>query len=368
MENEKTGNVTISLSFSTVVKILLLLFGVYFLYLFRNLMVLILTAVVFASAIEPITMWLCKKARLPRAVSVVVIYFSIMLIGAGIMYTIVPSLVNESYKLQQNYALDEYIPELYEEGDLLNVAEPIVRKAEENASFNNFFDSFRDSLSNEPGEVFKVVSTIFGGVLSFILIIVISFYMSVQARGIEEFLEIIVPVRHREYSRSLWKRSQIKIARWMQGQLLLVLIIGVGVYILLKLLGLPYALSLAVLAGLAELIPIFGPILAAIPAMMIAYSSGLVFVSPGLGSVVAIVMIYLLVQQIENHMIYPWVVRKVVGISPLMVIISLVIGGTLAGVLGIILAVPVAAVLKEFVTDVQTDKFIFDSHKKHDKK
>ena len=286
----------------------------------------------------------------------------------------VPTLVDETYKIQQSYDLDVYIPELpelYEEGDLFGNAEDVDISIEnevgKSVSFRNLIGDIQDKLSNDPGEVFKVISTIFGGVLSLILIFVISFYLAVKERGIEEFLEIIVPIRYRDYSVDLWKRSQFKIGRWMQGQLLLVLIVGVCVYILLKILGVPYALSLGLLAGFAELIPIFGPILAAIPAMIVVYSSGIIFASPGFASVITIVAMYLFIQQIENHLIYPWVVRKVVGISPLVVIFSLIIGGTLAGVLGVILAVPVAAVLKEFAEDVQKDKFSFTSQK-NDKK
>ena len=373
MEKETSNNVTVSLSFGTVVKTLLLLFGIYFVYLFRDLVVLILTAVVFASAIEPLTLSLCKL-RLPRIVSVIIIYISFAIVCIGIMYTVVPTLVDETYKIQQSYDLDVYIPELpelYEEGDLFGNAEDVDISIEnevgKSVSFRNLIGDIQDKLSNDPGEVFKVISTIFGGVLSLILIFVISFYLAVKERGIEEFLEIIVPIRYRDYSVDLWKRSQFKIGRWMQGQLLLVLIVGVCVYILLKILGVPYALSLGLLAGFAELIPIFGPILAAIPAMIVVYSSGIIFASPGFASVITIVAMYLFIQQIENHLIYPWVVRKVVGISPLVVIFSLIIGGTLAGVLGVILAVPVAAVLKEFAEDVQKDKFSFTSQK-NDKK
>ena len=141
----------------------------------------------------------------------------------------------------------------------------------------------------------------------------------------------------------------MKIGKWMQGQLLLGVLIGVLVYLGLTILGVPYALLLAVLAALFELIPLFGPILASIPAIALGFLQ-----SFSLGFMV--VGLYVIIQQFENHLIYPLVVRKVVGVSPILVIISLIVGAKLAGFLGLILAVPIAAAIVEFTDDIQKDK------------
>jgi predicted PurR-regulated permease PerM len=163
-------------------------------------------------------------------------------------------------------------------------------------------------------------------------------------------LQVVTPLRHQKYVLSLWKRSQIKIGLWMQGQLLLGLIVGVLTYLGLVILGVPYALFLAPLIALFELIPVFGPILAAIPAVIVAFGTGgvsLGFLTVGL---------YLIVQQFESHLIYPLVVRKVVGVPPLLVIIGLIVGAKVAGFLGIILSVPIAGALKEYIDDVNKAK------------
>ena len=136
----------------------------------------------------------------------------------------------------------------------------------------------------------------------------------------------------------------------MQGQLLLAFIVVVLVYLGLTILGVPYAFFLALLAGVFELIPVFGPILSAIPAAIIAFSDG------GLSLGLMTVGLFLIVQQFENHLIYPLVVRKVIGIHPIMVIIALLAGAKLAGFLGIILSVPLAAALKEYIDDVERKK------------
>lgn len=190
----------------------------------------------------------------------------------------------------------------------------------------------------------------FGGLFSFVLIIVFSFYFAVQERGIASFLRIITPPKHEKYAIDLWKRSQLKIGLWMQGQLLLALIIGVLVYLGMMILGVKYALLLALLAAVAELIPLFGPVLAAIPAVAIGFIDG----GATLGFLV--VGFYVIIQQFENHLIYPLVVKKVVGVPPLLVILALLVGGQLAGFLGIIIAVPLAATLMEFLNDLEKDK------------
>jgi len=166
-------------------------------------------------------------------------------------------------------------------------------------------------------------------------------------------LELITPIKRRGYVVDLWQRTQVKIGLWMQGQILLIVLIGVLTYLGLTILGVPYALLLGLFAGLAELIPIFGPVIAAIPAIMLAFVNGVSFVEAGLASAIAVGLFYVLIQQFENNLIYPLVVQKVVGVPPILVIIALIIGWDIAGFLGIILAVPVAAGLMELAHDVQ---------------
>ena len=165
----------------------------------------------------------------------------------------------------------------------------------------------------------------------------------------ENFLKIITPIEYENYILSLWSRSRRKIGRWIQGQILLGILVGVLVFLGLTILQVEYALSFALLAMVFELIPIFGPILASIPPIIIAFLQ-----NPALG--LAVMALYIIIQQFENHLIYPLVVKKVVGVPPLLVILALLVGGQLAGFLGIIIAVPLAATLMEFLNDLEKDK------------
>jgi predicted PurR-regulated permease PerM len=152
------------------------------------------------------------------------------------------------------------------------------------------------------------------------------------------------------YVLNLWKRSQDKIGKWMQGQIVLALIVGVLLYLGLTILGVPYALLLAVIAAFFELIPIFGQIIAAVPAVLIAFGHG------GVTEALLVVGLYLVVQQFESHLIYPIVVKKVVGIPPLIVIIALLVGYKLLGFLGVLISVPIAGAVQELVSDIGESK------------
>jgi predicted PurR-regulated permease PerM len=205
-------------------------------------------------------------------------------------------------------------------------------------------------VSDFSGGVFDTIASFFGGIISIILVIVISFYLSVREDGVGEFLGIITPLRHERYVKGLWQRSQNKIGKWMQGQILLALSIGIVTYAALLIVGIPHPLLLAFLAGIFELIPIIGLTLSVIPAFLLAMLDG------GLGLGLIVVAVYVVIQQIESHLVYPLVVKKVIGVPPLLVIIALVAGAQLAGLVGALLAVPISVALMEFIDDVERKK------------
>ena len=217
-------------------------------------------------------------------------------------------------------------------------------------SIREFIDSAREAISGTSAGAFQTASIIFGGAFGFVLMIVLSFYLAVQEDGVGNFLKIVSPIKHHTYIIDLWRRSQKKIGYWMQGQLLLALIVGVLVYLGLMVLGVKHALLLASIAAILELIPIFGPIIAAVPAVLMT------LVDVSATQAFLVIGLYLIIQQFENHLLYPLVVRKIVGISPMVVILALVIGAKLAGFLGALLAVPLSAAIMEWVNDIEKGK------------
>jgi len=346
---------------------------VWFLFFIKDVVLVVLTAVVIASGLEPLISWF-SKYKINRLFAAIISYAGIVSIFTGLMFFFVPPVLDEAASLltelpkyletttlwnplsvdKQTISNSQKVVETLSVG--INSAEQLASNAQNTSSgfgLGDLIESIQNISSNVSDGFIKIVSTIFGGLLSFILIIVLSFYLLVQENGVANFLRLVTPVKHEKYIIDLWKRSQRKIGQWMQGQVLLGVIVAVLLYLGLMILGVKNALVLSVIAGCMEIIPVFGPILSAIPAILIAFVGG------GFTSSILVLGLYVIVQQFENHLIYPLVVRKVVGVSPIMVILALIIGAKLAGFLGIVLAVPMISALMEFFDDIEKKKVLF---------
>ena len=323
---------TLSIPLSTFFKAAFVVALCYLAYLLRDVLLSILTAVVIASGIEPITRWL-ERRSVPRTIAVLGIYVVAGGILAFLFYLLAPLLLDDAMGVIEQ--IPRYTKQFLRDATPLSAYfAPLVPAAE--------------SLQN--GVLFTA-SSIFGGLFQFAFIAAISFYLAAQRYGVTNFLRIVVPLRHEPYVIDLWNRSQRKIARWMQGQVVLALIVGIVTYIALALMGFEKALLLAIIAGVCELIPVVGPIIAAIPAVAISFIDG------GVGSSMIVLAVYVIIQQIESQVVHPLVVNKIVGIPPLVSIIALVVGGSIAGFLGMLIAVPVAAGLMEYLTDLEKRKY-----------
>ena len=344
-------NIRVSISSGTVIKILAIIALSVALFLVRDLILVLLAAVVIASAIEPATKWF-KRYNVGRIPAVLITYVLIVVSLLGIFYFLVPTV------LDQASTFITKIPQYLDSVDIWSPLRQIgvvdgnqaVQKITESFSLKDIADNIRSLIPTSSNGLFGTVSSIFGGFMSFLLIVVLSFYLAVQEDGVGQFLRVIVPVKSQKYIIDLWKRSQAKIGLWMEGQILLGLIIAILVYLGLTILGIDHALLLAVFAGIFELIPVFGPILSAIPAVLLGFVSG------GASQGFIIIGFYIIIQQFENQLIYPLVVKRIVGISPIIVIIALIVGLKLGGFLGLLLSVPMSAALMEFYGDVQKRK------------
>ena len=352
MKNEN-GEVTISITTGTITKVVLLLLLFWTIYYLRELVLIILTSVVIASAIEPLTVWFMRW-RVPRVPAVIVVYVMAVSLLLGLLGWFFPLVFDDLFKLVNT--IPQYINSVsFEEYMSPGPASTINRIKDSLASSLSFEDILPALGSVAEGTSDGVVQTakyFFGGVVNFLLMVVISFYLSVQENGIENFLRLTSNVKYEKYIIDLWKRSQKKIGYWMQGQVLLGLLIGVFVYLGLSVLGVHYALALAIFASVFEIIPVFGPILAAAPGILVAFTQG-----PTLGLMTF--GFYVIIQQFENHLIYPLVVRKIIGVPPLLVVLSIIMGLRIAGLWGALLSVPAAAVLMELVSDFEQHKRLF---------
>jgi predicted PurR-regulated permease PerM len=341
----------IQISAGTIVKALLIgLVAVAFYYL-RDILLVLILAIIIASAIEPGTQWFIRR-RVPRILAVLLIYFATVVILVGVFYFLFLPLLNQSAMFLST--LPGYLGELQvwnplQNNDLLS-SSSAVQGFSKTFSLAQIVQQINTSVQSFSEGFFSTASRVFGGILSFVLVVVLSFYLSVTADGVTNFLRIVTPSKNEKYILNLWKRSQHKIGLWMQGQIVLAVIIAMLVFLGLTLFGIENALLLAIIAGIFEIIPLFGPILAAIPAVTLA------LVTNGMSSAFLVIGLYLIIHQFENQLIYPLVVRKVVGVPPIVSILALVIGFKLAGFIGLLISVPIATMFLEFLGDVEKHK------------
>lgn len=315
-----------------------------FLYILKDVIIIFLFAIIIASAIAPFADWLDSKG-FPRLLGVLLLFLVVSSLIIFLLSLVVPYVAGEVSQL--SVALPAVVERV--STSLEDVQKGSPQYFDFISELQNILDSFSVFLQQSSQSVVNIIISIFGGVMSFIAILVISFYLSVMKRGIENFIESVVPAHQEAYVMDLWKRSEMKVGRWIQGQFLLALIVGLTVYIGLELMGIKFALLMGILAMIFEIVPIVGPVLAAIPAVFIAFIQ-----DPEMG--LWVVLFYVIVQQLENHLLVPVVLGKTTGLNPVVVLMSLLIGNQLAGIPGMLLSVPIATVIVEMLEDMAKHK------------
>lgn len=335
-----------SISSWTIIRLILVLLAFVALYLIWDIVMALFFAVIVASAMEPAIEWL-KARRVPRILGVIVIYLVIAFALFFLIYFIFPLLLEDVQSFSAGYpALETQL-----RAGLIR-AETLPLVSFVTANFGEFFSIPFTRIGGLTSGIASVVSAAFGGIFSFLLVFVFSFYLAAQERGIESFLRLVTPLKQEPYVVDLWERSQKKLGRWLRTQMLLGAIVGILIFFGLTMLGLPHAFFFALIAAIFEIIPVVGPILAAVPAV-----AGALLVSPWLS--ILVITLYVVVQQIESHVIVPVVIRKTIGLSPLVVMLALLAGAKLGGIFGILLAVPITAIGAELLNDWDKKKRAF---------
>lgn len=326
-------------STQVILKVVFVVLALAFLWTIREVIVLFLLAVVLASAMEPLVDYLHIK-KIPRALTVIGVYVVVFAVVGLVASLVVPLVIEQTKLLVQN--LPQYFTEFQSHYPGLH---SLIGGGDIGQLINNFFAT----SGGEQASVFSRTLGVFNGVLGFVTILVISLYLVAEQKGMKDFISTLVPLGKREFTIQLVTKIQKKMGLWVLGQLILSVSIFAFTFIGLSLLGVKYALVLALLAGVLEIIPYVGPILSAIPAIFFAFLQ-----SPALA--LAVLVLYILVQKLEGYVLVPKIMQKTVGISPLVVVLALIIGLKLAGVLGLLLAVPLASAITVIVQEFSGDQ------------
>ncbi len=334
----------VSITTGTIIRVALFVLLIVLLYALRNILIVFLFALVLASAISPFVNWLESK-RIPRLLGTLILYLTVFGLLVLTVTLVIPYVSNDLTELA--VILPRVLERITLSLDIVQQGAP--KYFDFISEFQNLLEVFTSYLQQLSQSALGFIVGVFGGIFSFLAILVISFYLTVMKNGVESFLSSVVPDEYEKYTIGLWKRAEEKVGRWLQGQLLLSLIVGLLVYVGLSLMDVKFALVFGLLAMVLEIVPIAGPVLAAIPAVIMAFLQG-----PTLG--LWVVVFYVAVQQLENHILMPLVMGRTVGLNPVVIILALLIGGSLAGIAGAILAVPIATVIVEVIDDMAKHK------------
>lgn len=337
--SEKPERQLIDLSILSIIKFFLVILILFFLYMIKEVLAILFVSLIFASAVDP---WVDKMQnyKLPRWLGILLIYivfFSVIFLA---VFALIPPFVEQSGQLAKNFpGYFTKIVDTYEGLKTFSLEHGVLD------NLNQGISALKDNLSSAVGSVFSSVFAIFGGIISFFVILVMTFYMTVEESAMKRSLSFVLPDKYQPFTLQLINKVQKKIGDWLKGQLVLSLIIGLMSYVGLLILGVNYALILALVAAIGEFIPYIGPFISAVPAILLAFTQSPV-------KALLVLILYVIIQQLENNLLVPKVMQKAVGLNPIISIIALMVGAKVGGLLGMILAIPVATaitvILKEF--------------------
>ena len=312
----------IEISQKTIVFTILLLLGIAFTFYIWDILLLLAVAILITVILNPTVKKLNKK-KVPKGISVLIVYFGAIALFIVGVAGILPPVVDQTTSFIANF--DNYLKQLGVSKDVLE-------------QVNSYFLSQIGSLSNQA---LRFGVNIFNNFIEVITVLIFAFYLLVTWDKLDDQLANFLGESRSKKVGEFLERLEKDLGGWARGQLILMLIVGLSTYVGLVLLGVPYALPLAVLAGILEVVPYIGPIISAVPAVVIGFG-----VSPFTGW--ATVALYFLVQQVEAYVFVPKVMEKSIGLHPVLILMAITIGFRLGGILGIFMSVPMLIGLRIF--------------------
>ncbi len=324
---------TLDISWSAIIKILIAIFVLYVLYLVREIVVWFVFALIISLLFNPIIDFLHKR-RIPRVLSVVFVYVAIFGLLALFIYYVATVFISEIRAFSQSF------PKYF--GQISPILSQVGIQAFSNTQ--TFVTIIQSTVEQISSNVFSTLFVVFGGLFSTLFIISVAFFLSMEVNSIEKTLLVIFPGEYEERILSLWRRAERRVTGWFFTRIIASLFVGILSYITFLLFDVRYPITLALVAGLSNFVPIVGPLTTAF----------LLLVVIGLDSpVMAFVVLaaFTLIQQVESNILTPAITKKMVDISPALVLLALAVGGKLWGALGAILVVPMIGMIAEFLHD-----------------
>jgi predicted PurR-regulated permease PerM len=306
-----------------------------------DVLLLVFISVLLASALEPVIGVLRARLPLGRGATILVVYASFFVVVLGLAFVVVPAAVSQGQRILAS------LPPFFDQArDWATQLRPAALSASITTLIDAGAQIFAPAPPPAPDEVVEVGAAVAETAIALVTLLAIVYFWLVEHARLQRYLLAFVPPDRRAGVREAWNQIEHRLGLWVRGQLILMGAMGVATGIAYTLLGLPGAIILALIAAITEAIPLVGPLLGAIPAIIVAAT-----VSPELAVVVA--LLYVLFQFVEGSVLVPIVMRNTIGISPLFVLVSILIGGAAGGVVGAFLAVPIVAILEIVIQSLQ---------------
>lgn len=297
--------------------VLFLIALVWFIVQIRDIIVSIFLSYIIMAAVLPSVEFLQRK-KFPKLLSVLIPYISIIILIFLLIVPLVPFVAEQIQSLIMQFP------------QFLNHSVETFGFTVNQAQLEQYLTTEFNTISQNA---IDLTTKVFGGIFSVITIFVVSFYLLMYSDAFKKVLSELFHDGSREYILKTIDQVNEKLGAWLRGEIVLMLFIGFFSWVGLTILGLPYAIPLALLAGLLEIVPTLGPILSAVPAVIVAFT-----VSPTMA--LTVVVLYILIQALENQFFVPKIMQKAVGLNPVIVILSIMIGANLMGMAGALLAIP----------------------------
>lgn len=328
--------INLDISYQSIFKVIFAIAAVVFLFYIQSVILTLFAAFVLSTITNPLAD-LAEKKKIPRVISAPLIFIGVLAFVGFIFYWIIPSLVGELGNLIKHFP--QYIAE--------NTAKyPFLTQYNIGQSIDQAVLSVLNYINDQALTIFFSTVSVLGNLFYIFLAFAIAFYLTVERNLAKSYLKQLTGGIQYEKFGKILDEIEFKMSRWFMGQLFLSLISSVAIFIGLTILGVPFALPLAVLAAVLRFIPFLGGMISDTTGIVIAFLS-----SPALG--VAAFLMYYLIQQIESYILIPYVMQRSIGLNPIIVIVAVVSGGQLGGIAGALLALPVTIILvilaKEFV-------------------
>lgn len=342
---KEMNKLVLEVSAGTVAKstaiVLLLLLLLYFLYQINGVLVLLFVSFLFAAALDPVVDFL-QKRKIPRGIGVLLIYFLIFYILGVSLSSLVPLMAKQVVDIGKSVV--DFVQNLTSHPEQ---ASPLAKQ------FKPIFDQIYQAIDiKTAAEQLQTALQVLGGqllnisvgLMNLVLVLVLTFFMTVEERALNDFFLSLFPSRYGNYISTRMEAIKEKIGHWLRGQLLLSLVAGVLTYIGLLVLNVDYALTLSVIAGIMMVIPMLGRVFAWLFTLPVVFNH-----SPLLALWVSIY--YFVLFQIENNFLVPYIMNKAVGLSPIIIIFAMLVGSQYLGILGLVISIPIATSLAIFVKD-----------------